>query len=338
MGWTSPAYSKGEIARAGRTLINADATQAERGLAIAVANNWRSAHSFPLNTLQINLRKRAQLVDADALVAQRIKRLPSILGKLSRFPAMNLARMQDLGGCRAVVADVDRVDDLLASLLESKHKHRLVRQDDYIDAPKPSGYRGVHIVYAYRSDKITTWNDLRIEVQIRSRLQHAWATAVETVGLFTDQALKSSIGDFDWLRFFAVMSSIIGINEGRPTVPGTSSDLDELKTELRQLSTQLDVVNKLQGYAALLQLSEEHMAGAKYVLLTLDVPENQLTIRGFRRPDDAAAAYGAVEGTVGDQVDVVMVAVSSIVGLRSAYPNYFLDTTRFVEILQSALR
>jgi len=44
-------------------------------------------------------------------------------------------------------------------------------------------------------------------MQIRSRVQHAWATAVETVDMFSGQALKSSHGDDKWLRFFAVAAS-----------------------------------------------------------------------------------------------------------------------------------
>ena len=90
--------------------------------------------------------------------------------------------------------------------------------DDYISAPKASGYRGVHLMYRYKSDKKKTiYNDLKIEMQIRSRYQHAWATAVETVGIFVGQALKTSMGDDRWLRFFALMGSAIAIREKTTT-------------------------------------------------------------------------------------------------------------------------
>lgn len=102
--------------------------------------------------------------------------------------------MQDLGGCRAVLPDLNGVYSVAQSFLRAQHKHKLIRQDDYVLKPKPSGYRGVHLVYSYRSDRTETWNGLAIEIQIRSQLQHAWATAVETVGLFTNQARKSSMG------------------------------------------------------------------------------------------------------------------------------------------------
>jgi hypothetical protein len=337
MAWTIPQHTKGEIQRAGRAIVDEDADFNERRAAVAIVNNWRSAHGFPLNTLQVSLRKRAQKVDPEALVAQRIKRLPSIIGKLERFPKMNVSRMQDLGGCRAVLVDVPSVYEVVDSFLTAQHKHKLVRQDDYIQSPKASGYRGVHMVYAYRSDKTETWNGLSIEVQIRSLLQHAWATAVETVGLFTNQALKSSVGETDWLRFFQVMSSMIAINEGQPTLAETSSDVRELKVELKDLAKKLNVVERLESYAQLLQQSEEHMARARFVILTLQIEEQRLTIRGYRKQDDAAAAYAEQEALSGDGVDVVLVAVSSIAGLRSAYPNYFLDTTRFVKVLREAL-
>jgi hypothetical protein len=168
----------------------------------------------------MGMRRAVRNVDDDPLVAQRIKRLPSIRHKLERFPGFNVAQMQDLGGCRAVISTVEQVDAVVDYYLRaSRAKHPLVRHDPYIEEPKESGYRGVHLVYSYNSDKVTTWNRLRIELQIRTRLQHAWATAVETVGTFTRQALKSSQGEEDWLRFFALMGSAHAIREDRRLSP-----------------------------------------------------------------------------------------------------------------------
>jgi hypothetical protein len=60
-------------------------------------------------------------------------------------------------------------------------------------------------------------------------------------------------------------------------------------------------------------------------------------LRGYQLQDDAGNAYAALEEESGEGVDVVLVSVTSIAGLRSAYPNYFLDTTRFVSILKETL-
>lgn len=102
MAWAVLEFSKSQIDAAGRLLASEEPNPLEVRHALSVLNNWRSAHSFPLNTFQMGLRTRAQAVYGEALVAQRLKRTPSILLKLRRFPTMNLSRMQDIGGCRAV--------------------------------------------------------------------------------------------------------------------------------------------------------------------------------------------------------------------------------------------
>jgi len=60
----------------------------------------------------MTLKGRALQIDPNALIAQRLKRMPSILSKLKRFQNMELSRMQDLGGCRVVVESVKMVRHL----------------------------------------------------------------------------------------------------------------------------------------------------------------------------------------------------------------------------------
>jgi ppGpp synthetase/RelA/SpoT-type nucleotidyltranferase len=65
------------------------------------------------------------------------------------------------------------VSKLYESYIESDLKHGLAQTDNYIDLPKDSGYRGVHMIYRYYSDRRQDYNSLKIEMQLRSRLQHA---------------------------------------------------------------------------------------------------------------------------------------------------------------------
>jgi ppGpp synthetase/RelA/SpoT-type nucleotidyltranferase len=343
MAWAAPAYSRRRVDQAGATYADPASSAEDRELARAVINNWRSSHSFPLNTIQVNLRRAAASYERDPTVAQRIKRLPSIRHKLERFPGMQLSRMQDLGGCRAVVSSVDGVEQVANYYRnESRMKHRLVREDPYIANPKPSGYRGVHLVYSYFSDRSSTWNGLKIEVQIRSRLQHAWATAVETVGTFTQQALKSSLGEEHWLRFFALMSSWLAMREGTATVPETPDDPTALARELRRYARRLDVVERLAAYGQALQYAEQHMGtmrGAHTFLLELNIPEKTLLARTYADQLVAAEEYSAIERAIESDPgkDAVLVSVESLATLRRAYPNYFLDTSVFLESVREAI-
>ena len=199
MDFVAPLFNKGQIDRAGDLLCsegNPPVFIKESLHALLVAENWRASHSYPMQVIRNNLANRAKKVATSSIVAQRLKRFESIVAKLQREPRMKLSQMQDLGGCRAIMPSVDDVDELLRVHQEAwskaPHRHELHRCKDYIAFPKKSGYRGIHLVYKFKTDKDqrSAHNGQRIEVQIRSRLQHAWATAVEIVGSFQTPSTK----------------------------------------------------------------------------------------------------------------------------------------------------
>ncbi|QWT21906.1 RelA/SpoT domain-containing protein [Bacillus sp. NP157] len=302
-------------------------------------SNWRSSHAFPLNTLTVSLRTHGRLVAGDVLVAQRLKRASSIIDKLRRETGMSLDRMQDIGGCRAVMPTLQDVYLLQDRLLRSSMRHELRRQTDYIKAPKASGYRGIHLIYLYKSDRSKVYDKLSIEVQIRSRLQHAWATAVETVGTFLDQSLKASQGSADWLEFFQVVSRALAFTEDA----APSEDVPQIHAILdraRELSRKLNVQQVLGQYGTALHSTTENAPqDAAYYLMTLLPEKHTLTIASFTRAQLAeaneryTASEQALSGIPGAQV--VLVSAESLVALRKAYPNYFLDTDLFIEALRN---
>lgn len=342
MAWAAPQHTKGEVDRAGRALVAPIVSYPEIADALLVINNWRSSHSFPLNTFQVGLRSKARQVDGDALVAQRIKRLSSIEAKLVRFPKMNMSQMQDIGGCRAVVKSVANVRALVQLHRESSVKHKLLRIDDYLTSPQSSGYRGIHLIYRYYSDRSDAYNGMQIEIQLRSLLQHAWATAVETVGTFLKQALKSSQGHAEWLRFFALMGSSLALREKTHLVPNTPTNRAELLEELRSAATALDVERRLHAYGdALRTLEEPSVSDAHYFLMALDPKADTITIRGYAKSELelATTQYLAVERSLDAKsgAEAVLVSVESVAALKRAYPNYFLDTHAFLVAVQKAL-
>src|SRR5207245_5775536 len=137
-----------------------------------VLSNWRGCHGYPINTFQATLRdKLKRLGMNEAFVAQRLKRTPSIIAKLKRFDTMQLARMQDIGGLRAVVMTVPDVRQLQEDYKKSNFKHEL-SEKDYITEPKSDGYRSVHLVFRYKNERAPAYDGLSIELQIRTKLQH----------------------------------------------------------------------------------------------------------------------------------------------------------------------
>lgn len=116
MVFPQPEHSRGQVNHAGKILrAYAQSTDAvpieqldEYNWAYDVLSNWRACHNYPINTFQATLRSRLRTIDKHATVAQRLKRFPSIVLKLQRFQGMELARMQDIGGLRAILGDIKR--------------------------------------------------------------------------------------------------------------------------------------------------------------------------------------------------------------------------------------
>ncbi len=253
--------------------------------------------------------------------------------------------MQDIGGCRAVLPLNSDVKRLVESYKSSRFAHQLRGEKDYIQNPKPDGYRCHHLIYQYFSQpgQVNSYDKLRIEIQIRTAPQHAWATALEAVSIFTRQALKSNSGSDDWLRFFSLTSSAIAVFEKCPLVPGTPVKERDLIEEIRFLSEKLNVRDTLDAYGRMIN----HVSGAdpkqsKYYLVHLSLSKRNISTTLFKSDQSEIAnemylnaERGIAEGS-GDQV--VLVSVDSVRALRRAYPNYFLDTRRFGNLLETIMK
>jgi hypothetical protein len=346
--WAKRDHTKGEIDRMAELLlpwwISPQAAAPENiDYAWGVIENWRTSHGLPLNVFQAGLRSRVKRVDEEVIVAQRMKRMISVMNKLHRHPDMKLSQMQDLGGCRAILPDVSAVDIVYGMyrgdepLLGGEGSLKCY---DYIRDPKDDGYRGIHVVgrYSARIASREPWNGHRIEIQLRSRLQHALATTVETVTTFTKEPLKFGAGPVKWRRFFALMGSALALREATQLVPGTPRDATELVKELRDAVRTLKVRQRLQGWTdAIRTLPRKNIEGFKWLLLLLDLQRNTVKVRGYSNRREASKVIAEIEQSKNDNLDAVLVWVRSISDLRAAYPNYYADTREFIEALDYAL-
>lgn len=343
--YAKPAYPPEIVNRAGNTVrawMEGTMTgvtpegAVELNAALDVIDNWRSAHSYPLNSFTMTLKNRAKKISSKALLAQRIKRLPSIALKLADRGNMKLTQMQDIGGCRATMPTLKDVYELRDLYMNGALIHPRVGngEKDYIVEPKGSGYRGIHLKYRFCGRAATLpYNNLKIEIQLRTLLQHKWATAVEAAGTFTAAALKSNRGSPEWLRFFALMGSVFAIREGCPIVPDTPTDMASIRDEIRALNESHHIASAFATYRAILPRLD-NTNGAQYFLVILDPVQSIVDVIGFRRDESQAAnrAYTEWEKRFppGSPNQVVLVSVSSAASLKRAYPNYFLDTEDFL--------
>lgn len=338
-------YSKKDVVRAGKALQGRLVWSPESADDIrrvfVIANSWRASHAFPMHSLRSELQARIRTLKSSGITAARLKQMPSIRAKLERIDT-NLRQMQDLGGCRAVLPTIGEARRLVAAMA-SQSRHTLKSEDRYMDEPRSSGYRSHHLVFSFvpRSDEEAGYEGRLIEVQIRSRLQHSWATAVEAVALHRGENLKAGIGSAEWLRLFELMSMEFAASEGCDFAKdGSNSRVDEII----HLENSLNVVRTLDSLSHAVS-SLDWMASSrdmkpKYCVIKYDRKERKVDVKFLYTPSVIEENLEAGVGGSGEanRYSAVVVELDKVENLREAYPNYFGDVQLFKSRLTSVVR
>lgn len=295
---------------------------------------WRDGFSTTLDyyfkkiSIKTNEKERITL-------SRRLKRIDSIKIKLKRFKTMRLSTLQDIAGLRVVVKNINSLDEALTALRILPDKHTLKKLDNYNNSPKSDGYRGVHLIYQNKKSDL-------IEVQLRTELQHIWATAVETYGALQNTSFKTGEGDTQWKDFFSLLSSYFAILENStPLEVHLKLSKKKLKTQLKKMIKDLKVIERLNATTNSIQIivNKQNETGrmGKYALLELDLKEQTTTIDVFTKKNVTRAIkiYTEKELSYKDNEfkNIVFVNIEDVEKIQKSYPNYFLDTRNLLKIL-----
>ena len=339
-------YGSKKISKAANIVLTSG-DRKEVDQALSMIDDWRALHLQPLVELQNTLLR---LLGSKKIriftVSRRLKRISSILNKLDRNPKSGLGTMQDIGGLRIVVHTMTSLVKAL-KLLEDHipDNFEIAKMPvNYIDTPKKeSGYRSVHFIYKYKSSNNDV-DGMKIELQLRTKLQHSWAMAVETAELITGTALKSSQGDVEWQTFFKVVSSLFAIKEN-------TNILDEHKEnglDMKALMKYLYQMNKEHNFNDTLKALNVTSSYAKkgnyqdgYYILSINFEKKRVNIKSFPKENEmeASTLYSRLEkGVEASKNAVVLVSVPQIQELQEAYPSYFLNTGEFLNAIDTMMR
>lgn len=343
---TVPKNSKSEINKAGKILSISKKNSQDYSRSLEIAEQWRACHAYPLNTFNTNLRVNIRKVKGATIVAQRLKRMPTIIDKLSRFPTMKLAQMQDIGGVRAIVNSIEEVKQLAKIYQNTKNTHfahQLVNEKNYIESPRnEDGYRSLHFIYKYKNRRAESYNGLLIELQIRTKLQHMWATAVETMDTLTGQALKYRKGQKEWQDFFAVTSSAFAHIENSTLIPRFKHLNKEQTFEaVAKAEEQVKALDQMKGLSiAADKITKSKANTGYYHLIILNSLKKTVSIISFSKDkfQDAERTYSHYEErALIEKVEPVLVAAGTLKDLQKAYPNFFLDVKDFTKKIEEII-
>jgi ppGpp synthetase/RelA/SpoT-type nucleotidyltranferase len=354
-------YSGKRIAKAGEALrVFSNLSETDFNETMKVISYWRQAHEEPVKKALDLISNVITPIDKTALFARRMKRIPSIFGKLIRYPKMSLYKINDIGGCRVIIKDRQTLYSVLRKLKKLPEFQisggNNCKINDYIKQAKPDGYRSVHIIGKFLNEEGI---ERFVEIQLRTPIQHSWATAVEIVDLFTKQSLKTNQGDPEWSNLFNKLSehfdimdkvkSFVNFNPnaqykfyvkqvqkefGKEELLDRNSKAYSIVKDCYDSLMALNVVELFNGFANSLNIVDTEIMGEEqgYVLITCNLEESNTRVQTF--PDESQAEQAYVEEEVtysaNNSVVVAMVSTPKFSELRLAYPNYFADSTVFL--------
>lgn len=325
---TYPGGSKSRVNRAGDSVRRGGATAEDD----QIIETWRAAHRGVLNTFQAILRNRTR--GTDVTVAQRHKRKRTIFDKLRRLPGMKLARMDDVAGCRLIFRNIKELNAFRAAFHKARFNHTR-RNDldkyDYIKRPKDTGYRGIHDVYEYdvQSAVGKPLAGLYVEIQYRTLVQHAWATAVEMIGFVTESQPKFKEGDKRYETAMAFASEVLARAFEDSKGPYPLFDNREIVRRFVEMDNDIGLLRTLRGLNAADKAVTENRNA---ILIFSDA--GALDVQTFRDATEALQALFTLEKKH-PEWDIVLVRADTSDEVRLAFRNYFSDARDFIRLVES---
>jgi ppGpp synthetase/RelA/SpoT-type nucleotidyltranferase len=193
--------------------------------------DWRAQHAYPLRLTLPSLRNwTAKHSTAGITPAERLKRAPQIVMKLRRHAGMKLSRMQDIAGARAIVTNAAEVEQLRQEIVSHWQP---VRISDYRHTPRPTGYRGLHIIVSKRRASDSDEQRL-VEIQLRTTTEHRWAETVMHTGNRLGYSLQDAQGPPELVEYFRLASDVLyAASRAENVDPDLDAQFEEVREKVR---------------------------------------------------------------------------------------------------------
>lgn len=337
--YAEPTYTRTRVDKAGYRVAVGEETAED----IDVIENWRASHAQILNTFKQVLYNRSKKFNC--LVVQRLKRRPTIVSKLSRDPEMRvrLSQMQDIAGCRLIFDSEEDLYEFKHLMDTGRFDHKLKYEKDYIKKPKEDGYQGIHQIYTYQveprkghASANQPWNGMRVEIQYRTLRQHIWSTAVETAGSLTANNPKLKQGSRTFVDFFRICSEMLSRHYEfkKACLPDLSNT--ELCKEFRRLKDETHIIEVFNSFDPQVTGFSQHKTSILIFNFESRTTASSIQVLSYDSMNEGIREYNRIEKELSGAADVVLVKAENQSAVRSAYRNYFADTTDFVHFVIDA--
>jgi putative GTP pyrophosphokinase len=248
---------------------------------------------------------------------------------------MQLSRMDDVAGCRLIFNRVSELSAFRSKFHAARFNHKRrneIDKYDYLSRPKSTGYRGIHDVYEYdvKSSLGRGLTGLYVEIQYRTLIQHAWATAVEVIGFITESQPKFQQGDNRYEHAMALASEMLARVFEKMRGPFPDLDDKQLVSQFLALDKELQLLATLRG----LNAADKAVTDNRNAILIFSGAQ-ALEVRSYRDATEALRNLFLLERDLPDK-DIVLVRADTSDEVRLAFKNYFSDAHDFIRWVEDA--
>lgn len=184
--------SKSQIDRLGDRLKKENIDEADLRMLDQYRRSYAEAYDIVVGTIRKNLSLEP--------TGRPAKSTPSIAEKLRR-ESIRLTQIQDIAGCRIVVADIANQESAIKSLSDLFEDVTIADRRQ-----QPShGYRAVHLIVRCKGKLI--------EIQVRTEFQHLWAELSEKLSDVVDSTIKYGGGNVSIRNILSEATRLVVLQE-----------------------------------------------------------------------------------------------------------------------------
>lgn len=285
---------------------------------LAKIQEFRTSHHSALLNVFGFLVEKSKIQNKGCIVVYRLKRIDTIVRKLTREPTMALATMHDIAGCRSILDTNSQIFNIVDEFQKNKD-FKVIKTYDYISHPRPSGYISYHLkIKCLKEDKL-------IEVQLRTRKQHYWATLVEITDLNYGIRIKEGDSYQKLNEFHHILSNVITKISQEDIIK-----LIEIEIEFKYVEDLITLF--ADNYIKSLSNWLNAVYKEPFEYLIIDINDNKEPDYAFFRTSEEAEVEYFKRFKINES-NLVLIHVNkpSLKNVSLAYSNYVLSSHPFIQ-------